>query len=149
MIARICWIISQSGANTIVFLVKLAFVNPQIVFPLSTLAPLIPAFVWIGVASLGFVGATGLRGVTPGRWICRIRVVRTTLRPCGVARALHRELLLWFDIPLLITAIPGVLCQLVTVNRQRIGDRLADTIVIEAFETTTSRGADLESNPAN
>lgn len=58
-------------------------------------------------------------------------MVRTTLRSCGFARSLVRELMFWVDTPLLLTALPGVLCQLATANRQRLGDLVAQTIVVE------------------
>lgn len=50
-----------------------------------------------------------------------------------------RELLLWLDTPLLLTAVPGVVCQVVTEKRQRIGDRLADTIVIRVDRSETHK----------
>ncbi len=79
----------------------------------------------------------GCYGVTPGKWLCGIRTMRTTLRPCGFARALLRELLMWFDTPLLLTILPGMMCMLSTEQRQRIGDLVADTIVVEHDPSTT------------
>jgi uncharacterized RDD family membrane protein YckC len=93
------------------------------------LAPLIPAVIWIGPAWLALIVSAGICGYTPGKWLCGIRVLRTTLRPCGVLRSLLRELLLWIDVPQGVTAIPAVICLIATQNRQRIGDLAADTIV--------------------
>jgi len=97
---------------------------------LSGLSPLLPAVIWSGLMWIAIVFSTGLWGVTPGKWLVGLRVVRTTLRPCGLTRALLRELLLWLDAPQLLTILPGVLCHLVSQNRQRIGDLFAGTLVI-------------------
>jgi len=93
---------------------------------------LIPAVVWLIPAWIAFVISTGIWGITPGKWLFGIRVVRTTLRPCGILQALLRELLLAVDVPQLLTAIPGVMCMIVTEKRQRIGDLAADTLVVVA-----------------
>lgn len=69
-------------------------------------------------------------GRTVGKWLCGIRTMRTTLRPCGAARSILRELLLVIDSLFLLSWVPGVISILSTKNSQRIGDRLADTIVI-------------------
>ena len=70
-------------------------------------------------------------GVTPGKWLCSIRTIRTTLRPCGFARSLLRELMMTVDAPLLLTPIPAIASMLVTHCRQRLGDLAADTLVID------------------
>lgn len=88
------------------------------------------AIAWTGLSWLVLVISAGLWGLTPGKWLLRLRVVRSTLRRCGVLQALTRELMIWFDAPLLVTIIPGILCCLATENRQRIGDLAAGTIVI-------------------
>ncbi len=97
-----------------------------------SLLPLLPAAIWLGLTWIAFVVSTGTYGVTPGKWLCGLRVVRTTLRPCGILRALLRELLLCVDAPQMLTAIPGVLCLVATQNRQRIGDLIAGTLVTQA-----------------
>ena len=99
---------------------------------INALAPLIPATAWLGLTWTVFIASTGLWGVTPGKWLFGIRVVRMTLRPCGVLTALLRELMFWIDMPQLLTAIPGVLCLIATEHRQRIGDLVAGTLVVEA-----------------
>ena len=70
-------------------------------------------------------------GVTPGKWLVGLRTLRTTLRPCGVARSLLRELLMAVDAPLLLTPLPGITSMLATDCRQRLGDLAADTLVID------------------
>ena len=74
----------------------------------------------------------GRQGITPGKWLLGIRTVGSTLRPCGFARAMFRDLLYWVEIPLFVTPLPAALRMIFTADRQRIGDRLADTIVIRA-----------------
>ncbi len=74
----------------------------------------------------------GRWGWTPGKWICGLRIVRTTLRPFGLLRSLLRVLLLYVDAILLAYPIPGVAAILLSENRQRLGDMAADTIVIVA-----------------
>lgn len=77
----------------------------------------------------------GRWGITLGKWICGIRTVRSTLRPCGVFRALFRELLLAADTLFGTTLIPVILVMAFTSNRERIGDLMADTIVIRKLKS--------------
>ena len=72
----------------------------------------------------------GWWGLTLGKWICGIRTKRATLRPCGVLRALLRELLIIVDTLFGTTAIPATMSMTLTNGRQRLGDLAADTIVI-------------------
>ncbi len=72
----------------------------------------------------------GYWGVTLGKWICGIRTVRTTLRPCGFLRSLLREILILVDTIFTWTWVPAVLCIAFTSCKQRLGDLAADTIVI-------------------
>ncbi len=72
----------------------------------------------------------GFWGVTLGKWVCGIRTVRTTLRPCGFLRSLLREILILVDTLFTWTWIPAVLSIAFTSCQQRLGDLAADTIVI-------------------
>jgi uncharacterized RDD family membrane protein YckC len=72
----------------------------------------------------------GWWGITLGKWICGIRTVRTTLRPCGFFRALLRELLIVADTLFGMTLLPVTLAIAFSSFRQRLGDMVADTIVI-------------------
>lgn len=74
----------------------------------------------------------GCFGVTPGKWLMGIRTVGSTLRPCGSARALVRNVLYAVDFPLLLTPISAAISVMLSEQGQRIGDRVADTIVIRA-----------------
>ena len=69
-------------------------------------------------------------GITPGKWLCGIRTVRTTLRPPGIARLIARDVLLWLDVPFLLSPLPAVISMVFSEQRQRLGDRVADTVVI-------------------
>lgn len=93
---------------------------------------------------IGYFGATlfvacgvkvfveGRFGITPGKWLLGLRTVRTTLRPCGFARALVRNVLYYVDLPLLLTPLPAAISLMFSDHRQRLGDRVADTIVVRA-----------------
>ena len=111
---------------------KSSFLSSIAEVPAHTLREFLPTLIWLVAAWIGMVLSIGVWGITPGKWIFGVRVVRSTLRPCGIARSLLRELLLWFDAPQLLTALPGLMCVIATENRQRIGDLIADTIVIDA-----------------
>ena len=74
----------------------------------------------------------GRYGITPGKWLLGLRTVRTTLRPCGVARAIVRNVFYCFDLPLLLTPLPAAISLMFSDHRQRLGDRAADTIVVRA-----------------
>lgn len=91
----------------------------------------LPSIIWAVITWSVCVISTGLWGTTPGKWLFSVRVVRSTLRPCGVLQALLRELLVWIDSPQLVWPMPGIVCQLMTEHRQRIGDLVAGTIVIQ------------------
>jgi uncharacterized RDD family membrane protein YckC len=84
------------------------------------------------LGNLVLISVQGRYAVTPGKWLCGLRIVRTTLKPCGFARSLLRELLLCIDSLNLISWSPGILFIAFTENRQRFGDLIADTIVIRA-----------------
>jgi uncharacterized RDD family membrane protein YckC len=89
----------------------------------------------LGCLVVGFVLIVVMQArlsVTPGKWICRLRTVRATLRPCGISRSLMRELLLFLDCLYLFSWTPGILCIYFSKCRQRLGDHLADTLVVRA-----------------
>ena len=69
-------------------------------------------------------------GSTPGKWFCGIRTVRSTLRRPGFANLLVRDLLYWIDFPFFVTPLPAAISMAMSPHRQRLGDRLADTIVV-------------------
>jgi uncharacterized RDD family membrane protein YckC len=89
-------------------------------------SPLIIAILFVASQTI----LQGKSGRTLGKWICGLKVLRTTLRPCGFARSLLREILLVIDSVLLLCWVPGVFSILATQRSQRVGDLLADTIVV-------------------
>lgn len=120
------WGVIQSVSETIHWLFD--FVAPIFsnrTFDLVLLAEL-------SLVLVGKVAVEARYGFTPGKLLAGIRTLRTTLRPAGFARSLARNLLYAIDIPLMLTPLPGWLSMLLFPRRQRVGDRLADTIVIRA-----------------
>lgn len=92
----------------------------------------------------------GRYGITFGKWLLGIRTVRSTLRPAGFARALVRDILLTFDLLGMLTPIPAATSMMFSSTRQRLGDRVADTIVIHSTpgkSTLEQLGRDLTVEP--
>ena len=102
---------------------SMGITNPFLIVSASILA------MWIaGILVLSAM--EGIWGITPGKWLCGIRTLRTTLRPCGFLRAFARELLVYIDSIFLMTWLPGVLLIAFTPHWQRLGDLTADTVVV-------------------
>ncbi|MBC8113564.1 MAG: RDD family protein [Candidatus Saccharimonas sp.] len=131
VVVQMAWLLSIADSETLYTEVTLFSFqyHPEPAQELGRL--MLPASCWAVTVFLAIVRYEGRYGVTPGKWLCGVRTLRTTLRPCGFARALLRELLMWFDAPLLLTVIPGMTSLLCTDRRQRIGDLIADTIVVD------------------
>jgi uncharacterized RDD family membrane protein YckC len=76
----------------------------------------------------------GRSGRTPGKWAMSIRVLGMDLAPCGFGRALLRSVLLIVDglvfMDGLVNFSLGALAIACSVNRQRMGDMVARTIVV-------------------
>ena len=70
----------------------------------------------------------GKAGLTPGKWVVGLRVLRDDLQPCGFGRGLLRNLLRLLDG--LVWYLPGMLVAALTAKWQRLGDLAAKTIVI-------------------
>ncbi len=136
LLVHSAWRLSQMDAETL-----FVSFNRSLFRDLFVQGSFFPFLVWGGVTWVSLIAATSRWGVTPGKWLCQIRVFRTTLRPCGFTRALLRELMLWLDAPLLLTGIPAVISWLATDFRQRIGDLVADTIVIDVRARTVLSSA--------
>jgi len=71
-------------------------------------------------------------GQSTGKWLLGIRTVQSTLKPVGFASVLVRNLLYCVDFPLMLTPIPTAISLMLSNRLQRIGDRVADTIVIRS-----------------
>lgn len=87
---------------------------------------------WLVVYVLSLLIVQGRTGLTPGKWLCGLRTLRTTLKPCGFARSLARELVLCVDACHFLCWAPGIVTIALTDCRQRLGDLVADTLVVEA-----------------
>ncbi|WP_029247160.1 RDD family protein [Schlesneria paludicola] len=88
--------------------------------------------IWMAFIAFAFVAIQGRWGVTPGKWCVGIRTLQSTLRPCGFSRSLAREIVMCVDTCNATWWVPGILSLALTSARQRLGDLVADTIVVEA-----------------
>jgi uncharacterized RDD family membrane protein YckC len=86
------------------------------------------ALAWSFAVFAAFAVGEGLWGLTPGKWLLGIRVVGTDLRPCGIGRALVRNLLKLVDG--FFNFLIGILMVAFTRDWQRLGDLAARTIVV-------------------
>lgn len=103
----------------------------------SGLTLLRPAALWLALGWLALAVMICRWGTTPGKWLFGLRVVRTSLRPCRILTSVLRELLFWIDTSQLLSAIPGIVCMMGTQNRQRIGDLIAGTLVLDTRSNPT------------
>lgn len=84
---------------------------------------------YVVFAALSFGFAEGVWGTSPGKWICRLKVIRTTLEPMGFFRGIVRQLLLMIDGQLnYAVALAMAAC---LSKSQRLGDLAADSIVVD------------------
>lgn len=104
---------------------------------------------WLVVCE-GLMVVTQARwGLTVGKWCCGLRVLQPTLRPCGYARSLVRELILYVDACCFWCWTPGIASIAVTDHRQRLGDIIGDTIVVVASTMKQPRVGNDESEMAS
>jgi uncharacterized RDD family membrane protein YckC len=86
---------------------------------------------WLASITLFLIVIQGRCGLTPGKLCCGLRILRTTLGPCGFARSLAREVVMCVDSCNFLCWTPGILSIALTDCRQRLGDAVADTVVVE------------------
>ncbi|MCW8984798.1 MAG: RDD family protein, partial [Thermoanaerobaculales bacterium] len=91
-------------------------------------APILGALAWALVTALLFTFTEGRSGVTPGKWVARIRVLGVDLQPCGFGRALVRNLLKCVDG--FFNFMVGIMVVALSENWQRVGDMAARTVVV-------------------
>ncbi|HUQ72625.1 MAG TPA: RDD family protein [Planctomycetaceae bacterium] len=114
--------------------------NPFEVF--KTVALLFLGMMTYGVSTIIVFGALeGIYGWSPGKYLCRLRVIRTTLEPIGVLRGLIRQFLLMIDGQ--FTYLVGCAMVAVLAKRQRLGDLAADSIVVDAASLTSDDSSHL------
>jgi len=108
--------------------------NLQVDHPTITIAARVVSILatWCVAVAIALLAVQGCWGLTPGKWCCGLRTLRTTLRPCGFARSLVREVVLFVDACNFLCWTPGILSIAFSDCRQRLGDLVADTIVVEA-----------------
>ncbi len=97
---------------------------------LSFLGLFILGFAWIIFCYFIFSYLEGAYGRTPGKWVTGIRVLGTDLKPCGMGRALLRNLLKVADG--FFNFMVGIMLVALTENWQRVGDLAARTVVVRA-----------------
>lgn len=85
---------------------------------------------WLIMCEALLITSQARWGLTIGKWSCDLRTLRTTLKPCGFARSLVRELVFWVDVCGLLCWTPGIVSIALTEHRQRLGDIVGDTIVV-------------------
>ncbi len=84
------------------------------------------AILWMLVSpAVFFTPSEALAGCTPGKAICRLRVIKDNGQPCSFAAALVRNLLLPVDDGLIL-----FICLMESPLNQRVGDMVADTVVV-------------------
>ena len=108
--------------------------NLQVDHPTKHIAARVASILalWLAVVVLSLLVVQAYWGLTPGKWCCGLRTLRTTLKPCGFARSLVREVVLSVDACHFLCWTPGILSIACTDCRQRLGDLVADTIVVES-----------------
>lgn len=95
------------------------------------------------------VYSEGRYGCTIGKWLCGIRTLRTTFRNVGFLRAILRDVLRYVDCPLFLTPLPASMSMMKSATCQRIGDGVADTIVVrdQSLRECTPGSDELSSPP--
>jgi uncharacterized RDD family membrane protein YckC len=85
----------------------------------------------LALAILGqvyFIVNESKKGATPGKRLMGLRVTCLNGSPISRKQAIYRDFVRWYiDIPLVL---PALISMLATKNRQRVGDLLADTVVV-------------------
>lgn len=76
-------------------------------------------------------------GMTVGEWLTGISRVRSTLRPVDFSRMLLCEAIYCLDFLCLVTPLPAAISICLSHHRQRIGDRLADTMTVRSGSIRT------------
>ncbi len=105
--------------------------NPTVRFP-ELLGAILGLLLYGSFTTVLFGVWEGRWGWSPGKGLCGLRVVRTTLEPIGVMRGMIRQILLVGDS--FFTYVVGVALIAITGKQQRLGDFAADSIVIVARE---------------
>lgn len=100
--------------------------------------PDLTSTMFLVILSIAYYWVTeGLFAVTLGKFMLKIRVVGTDGEPCSFGAAFKRNIIRFIDwLPVLY--LLGGLSILASSKKQRLGDRIADTIVSPAPEKDTN-----------
>lgn len=110
--------------------------NPQQMV-ITILVSVFGTLAYMLLLAIVFGTLEGVYGWSPGKLVCGLRVIRTTLEPIGVLRGLIRQFLLLAD-GFFNYLVGGAMVAVLT-KQQRLGDLAADSIVIEAASLETDR----------
>jgi uncharacterized RDD family membrane protein YckC len=132
-IALAWWLTRHLDWLSLAEAVNLQLPHPAVQSAMRTIWTLI---LWLITCEALLVVGQARWGLTIGKWCCSLRTMQTTLRPCGLARSLVRELVFWFDVCCLLCWAPGIVSIALTDRRQRFGDLVADTLVVDVLAKT-------------
>jgi uncharacterized RDD family membrane protein YckC len=86
---------------------------------------------WFVLCEMLLVLGQARWGLTIGKWCCGLRTLQTSLKPRGFTGSLVRELLFFVDVCGFLCWTPGIVSIALTDRRQRLGDIIADTVVVD------------------
>ncbi|HEX9015742.1 MAG TPA: RDD family protein [Chloroflexota bacterium] len=89
----------------------------------------LPAMLWFLVSFAYYILLEGLLGATVGKLVLGIRVVKADGSKCDIGAALIRNVLRIVDF-LPFAYIVGIILIAASKQRQRVGDRVAGTVVV-------------------
>jgi len=89
-----------------------------------------PAFILFAIWALYYIILEGTAGGTLGKKALGIRIVKEDGSPCGIQASIVRNLLRIIDG--LFFYLVGAILIWQSSNKQRLGDRIAKTLVVEA-----------------
>ena len=92
-----------------------------------------PAFLIMAISAAYWIIPEWLFGATFGKWMCDIKVVSTGGRACSLSQAIKRNVLRIVDG--FGFYLVGFLTAKFNMNRQRLGDQWAKTIVVDVPDT--------------
>ena len=88
--------------------------------------------VWLPLWSVAWLVLPGWRGgITVGKRLCRIQVVRTGGGPLTLGRALLREIFIFLSVIIPMIGVLNALAGLNDPRRQGLHDKLIDTLVVD------------------
>jgi len=126
-IAQIIDLLFLGGPMIAMFILFISKLGDASMFR-QILAFILGGFLWMLIGLSLFAFLEGRWGRTPGKWIMKIQVLGTDLKPCGFGRAIVRNLLKFVDG--FLNYMIGILLVALSENWQRLGDMAARTVVI-------------------